>query len=118
VCAGQRNPRNLQVLAAGRSSDPVEYRIAYLALCVDDNHEGIALLRDFGELAAIDPDYIQFGCADWFWQRQLNSYALQVEPKRHQTKDKVRLDYREALHVQTIRDRTFAALESLLDRRS
>lgn len=118
VCAGQRNPRNLQVLAAGRPSDPVEYRIAYLALCVDDNHEGIALLRDLGKLAASDPDYIQFGCADWFWQRQLNSYALQVEPKRHQTKDKVRLDYREALHVQTIRDRTFAALESLLDRRS
>jgi hypothetical protein len=118
VCPGQRNPRNLQVLIPGGPLDSVEYRIAYMALCVENNHEGISLLQDLGEVPAIDPDYIQFGCADWFWQRQVNSYALQVEPKQHQTKDMVRIGHGEALHVQTIRDRVFAALEGLLDRRS
>jgi len=114
VCAGQRNPRNLQVLPLEGCAASVEYRIAYVALCVDNGREGISLLRDLGELPAIDPDLIQFGCADWFWQRQVNSYALQIEPKRHQKKDKVRIDFGEALRVQTIRDRTFAALEVLL----
>jgi hypothetical protein len=118
LSAGQRDRHNVQVLPAVRSTATVEYRIAYLALCIDRNDHGISLLTDLSEVAAIDPDYIQFGCADWFWERQVNSYALQVEPSRHQTKDAVCIAYEEALHVQTIRDTFIAALERLLDVRS
>lgn len=37
-------------------------------------------MGSFGAITAIEPDYLQFGSADWFWERWLNSYALQVEP--------------------------------------
>ncbi len=42
--------------------------------------------HDLRQIPAIDPEYIQFGCAEWFWEAQVNSYALQVEPMRHMTK--------------------------------
>ena len=115
LSAGQRDPHNVQVLPTVRSTAAVDYRIAYLALCIDRNDEGISLLTDLSEIAAIDPGYIQFGCAEWFWERQVNSYALQVEPKRYQARDSVSIAYEEALHVQTIRDTFFAVLERLLD---
>ncbi len=118
LCAGQGDPRNVQRLPEARSTAPVEYRIAYLALCIDNNDEGVSLLADLRDVAAIDPEYVQFGCADWFWERQVNSYALQVEPTRYRTKDAVCLAYEEALQVQAVRDTVFSALERLLDARS
>lgn len=117
VCAGQRDPRNVRRLSRVGGVASVRYRIAYLALCVDSNDEGTSLLKDLGEVAAIDPDYVQFGCADWFWRRQVNSYALQVEPRRYQTRDAVSVEYEEALHLQEVRDAVFSALERLLDAR-
>jgi hypothetical protein len=66
------------------------------------------------EITSVDPQYIQFGSADWFWERQLNSYALQVEPEEHMTLDKCRIDYLEALHVEQVRNRLFDELTRLL----
>jgi hypothetical protein len=116
--AGQQDPHNVQSLPRVKSTASVEHRIAYLALCIDRNDEGISLLTDLGEVPAIDPDYIQFGCGDWFWQRQVNSSALQVEPRRYQTRDAVCIEYEEALHIQAIRNAVFSAREGLLDARS
>jgi hypothetical protein len=110
----QRDPHNVQPLPRVRRTATVEYRIAYLALCIDKNDEGISFLTDLAEVAHLDPDYVQFGCADWFWQRQVNSYALQVEPARYQTRDAVCITYEEALHIQAARDAVFSALERLL----
>lgn len=68
------------------------------------------------EITAIDPENIQFCCAEWFWKRQVNSYALQVEPDRFKYKDRVILDYREALHIEKIRNEFFVQLQELLQK--
>jgi len=47
--------------------------------------------------------YLQFGSADWFWERWLNVYALQVEPACHRMKLEVVLPAVEAAHVQHMR---------------
>ena len=69
-----------------------------------------------GAMTAIDPGCLQFGSADWFWERWLNSYALQVEPARHRTRDEVVLDAAEASHVQHVRDLSFSELRRLVAR--
>jgi len=68
-------------------------------------------------VSSVDSEYIQFGCADWFWERNVNSYALQVEPIRHMRKDQVRIEYGEALHIEKVRGRFFNEIECLLQKR-
>jgi hypothetical protein len=96
----------------------VEYRIAYIALCIDNNEHGMALFSDLKEIPSIDKEYIQFGSAEWFWKRQGNAYALQVEPKRHMKKDRIFVEYNEAVHLEKTRNRFFAALRHLLEKLS
>jgi hypothetical protein len=96
----------------------VEYRIAYFAFCIEYSDAGIALLQDLKTIRATDPDIVQFGSAHWFWQRQVNSYALQLEPDRYKHLDKAMLDYQEALHIERVRDAFFHQLQTVLhDRR-
>lgn len=109
----QRNPNNIEPLPIADSIKSVEYRIAYIALCIQNSDPGRALFHDLGKVPTIDPQYIQFGCAEWFWKRQVNSYVLQVEPKRYMTKDRVSVDYREALHIEKIRNEFFSRLERI-----
>ena len=114
----QKNHTNTEPLPISDSIPSVEYRIAYIALCIQNNDLGRRLFRDLSEISLIDPEYIQFGCAEWFWKRQVNSYALQVEPKRYMTLDKTpSIDYQEALHVQKIRDEFFTELRRLIQKR-
>lgn len=117
VYSGQPDPHNIDPLRITDNIRSVEYRIAYLALCIEDSKLGRELLLDLSEIPSIDPDYVQFGCAEWFWERQVNSFALQVEPKRHMKKDKVRVDYQEALHIEKVRNQFFAELQQLLQKR-
>ena len=112
----QRDPRNTVRLPPSDINVSVEYRIAYVALCIDNCDQGVLLLKDLDDITRIDPEYVQFGCAEWFWRRQVNSYALQVEPERFQTRDSVLIDYQEALHIQRTRDAVHSALGELLDR--
>jgi hypothetical protein len=117
VHSAQPESGNIEPLPLSDSITTVEYRIAYIALCVENSSLGRHLFQDLEQIPAIDPEYIQFGCAEWFWEQQVNSYALQVEPKRHMTKDKVRVGYQEALHIEKIRNQCFAQLEKLLQER-
>ena len=110
----QRDPRNLEVLPVSNRIRRVQYRIAYIALGIQNSEVGRALFRHLRELPAIDPEYIQFGCADWFWERQVNSYVLQVEPRRHMTKDKAFVGYQEALYIEKLREEFFNRLGSLV----
>jgi hypothetical protein len=110
----QTHPQNLERLPVSDSTESVEYRLAYLALCIQDSAPGRTLYDNLRAVPAIDPEYVQFGCPDWFWRRQVNSYAVQVEPARHMTEDKCSVGYQEALHIQEIRDRVFATIEDLL----
>jgi hypothetical protein len=117
VHSAQPESGNIEPLPLSDSITTVEYRIAYIALCIENSSLGRHLFQDLEQIPAIDPEYIQFGCAEWFWEQQVNSYALQVEPKRHMTKDKVRVGYQEALHIEKIRNQFFAQLEKLLQER-
>jgi hypothetical protein len=116
VYPGRDDPHNLEPLPATAPPGGVEYRIAYLALCVENSPSGKGLLELLKEVTAIDPDNVQFGCATWFWERQVNSYVLQVEPDRYKHQDRADLGYEEALHIENLRNEFLARLgESLRD---
>jgi hypothetical protein len=114
----QENPKNLEPLPISDTISQVDYRIAYLALCIQDTESGRRLYNDLSEIPAIDPAYVQFGCAEWFWERQVNSYALQVEPDRYRTKDRVSIGYQEAVYIQKIRNEFFGELKKIIENRS
>jgi len=109
----QRDPKNIEPLPKSDNIKKVEYRIAYIALCIENSESGIELFHDLNKITIIDPEYIQFGCAEWFWKRQVNSYALQVEPRRFMTKDTVTIEYDEALHIETVRNEFFDEIKKI-----
>ncbi len=112
--AGQENRHNLEPLPVSGAITTVVYRIAYVAVCIENSRLGKALLERLGKLPALDPAYIQFGCAEWFWTRQVNSYALQVEPQRFKEKDTCMVEYKEALHLEKIKQSFFIQLKQLI----
>ncbi len=114
VYNGQEDPNNLDPLPVTRTVSTVEYRIAYIAMCIDPCDSGRRLFDNLKEVTAVDPENIQFCCAEWFWERQVNSYALQVEPDRFKHQDTAILGYDEALKIQSVRNEFFAHLERLM----
>ena len=114
VYNSQKDIQNIAPLPAKVIVDKVEYRIAYIAFCIDNNRLGRELFESFKGIPAIDPENIQFCCAEWFWKRQINSYALQVEPDRFKHKDTAIIDLKEALHIEKIRNEFFVRLYALL----
>ena len=112
----QKNPKNIESLPESDNISKVEYRISYIALCIQNNEQGRMLLQKLKKIPAIDPEYIQFGCADWFWKRQVNSYALQVEPQRYKKEDKITVNFQEALHIEKVRNKFFRRIEKIIDR--
>lgn len=112
-CPGQ-DPHNLARLPAGLDSD-VDYRIAYIAFCLENSPRGMALRESLEGVPAIDPDYVQFGSAGWFCERQVNTYALQVEPARFKTRDRIMIGHAEALRVEKVRDVFFDRMRDVLD---
>ena len=114
----QTDSKNTEPLPVPGVVACVEYRIAYIALCIQNSALGRELFKDLSTLPSIAPEYIQFGCAEWFWQRQVNSFAVQVEPDRYKTKDRIVVDYQEALHIEGIRNEFFGELGRLLEKRT
>jgi hypothetical protein len=115
VYNGQNDSHNLEPLPVKDTIAKVEYRIAYIAFCIENSLLGRQLFEVFKEIPAVDPENVQFCCAEWFWKRQVNSYALQVEPDRFKRKDTAILDYKEALHIEKIRNEFFYRLYELLE---
>ena len=113
---GQNDSYNLEPLPITDTIARVEYRIAYLCLCIEGNDVGRGLLEALNDITAIDSENIQFCCAEWFWERQVNSYAVQVQPDRFKHKDKAILDYREASRIEKIRNEFFAQLQELVQK--
>ena len=111
--AGQKDRHSTEPLPVSDTIGTIEYRIAYVAICIENSASGTNLLKRLKRIPAIDPEYIQFGCAEWFWKQQVNSYALQVEPKRHMTKDTCRVEYNEALHIENVKNQFFNNLNEL-----
>lgn len=116
LCDGQQDPYNTQALPLSAAISRVEYKIAYVALCLQDNDLGRALFQHLRGLVFIDPETVQFGCAEWFWGRQVNSYVLQVEPERFKTQDRIVVGYREALHIEQVRNEFFNELGRVIKR--
>jgi hypothetical protein len=113
VHAAQPQLDNLEPLPS-HDVGTVQYRIAYMALCLENSREGRHLRRALEQIPASDPEYVQFGSPEWFWQRHLNSFALQVEPSRFADRDVAILGHEEALYVQEVRDRFFTRLTELV----
>ncbi len=114
VYNGQKDPHNLESLPIKDGIAKVEYRIAYIGFCIENSTSGRSLLQALKEITAVDPENIQFGSAEWFWERQINSYALQVEPDRFKHKDKAIIEYKESLHIEKVRNESFLRLDELL----
>ncbi|MCP3873161.1 MAG: hypothetical protein GY699_08420 [Desulfobacteraceae bacterium] len=112
---GKKNIHNLEPLPVEGAIDKIEYRIAYIAFCIENSTLGKKLFDSLKEITSIDPENIQFCCAEWFWKRQVNSYVLQVEPDRFKHEDTAILDYKEALHIEKIRKQFFARLYELVE---
>lgn len=115
--SGQTSVANVEPLPPLPELARVEYRIAYIAVCLQDGPSGRALYDDLSDIAGIDEPYIQFGCAEWFWERQINSYVLQVEPERFKAQDRAEVDFQEALQVEAVRNAFFAQLRRLISDR-
>jgi len=113
---GQNDSHNLLPLPTNRNISKVKYRIAYIALCIENSTFGKKLLSALGEVPSISPENIQFCCAEWFWKKQVNSYALQVEPDRFKHKDIATIDFIEALKIEKIRNDFFIRLSELLEK--
>ena len=110
----QTYPRNVEALPAANTIATVLYCIAYICFCIENSENGRNLLKKLQEVTHIDPENVQYCSADWFWERQVNTYALQVMPDRFKTKDKQQLGYTEALHVEKTRNAFFTHLRKLL----
>lgn len=93
---GQGYPCNIKPLPNFETIETVEYRIAYVTLCLENNEFGVELFHDLLQISSLDPMFIQFGCAEWFWN----------------TQDVIPFD--EALHLEKIRNLFFANLHTLL----
>ena len=111
---GQKDPHNLEPLPITNTIARVEYRIAYIAFCIDNSDMGKRLFDTLETIVSIDDENIQLCCAEWFWKRQVNSYALQVEPDRFKREDKAIFGYQEAIKVEKIRKKFFNQLMELL----
>jgi hypothetical protein len=108
-----QNPHTLEPTPDGFSGS-LRYRIAYIAFCIENSQRGRALREALAQIPRVAPGYIQFGSADWFWERWANSYALQVEPVVHQLQDEAILGSAEAIRTQAARDAFFRELRAVL----
>ena len=113
ICSPEQDQHNLEPIPFGFPGS-TRYRIAYVSFCLENSLRGRALRQSLAQLTAVDPDYVQFGSADWFWERWANSYVLQVEPEAHMLKDEAILGPAQARHTQGVRDLVFRELRIIL----
>jgi len=114
VHSGQPDTHNTKRLPADAPPyRKVVYRIAYMAFCIEESRRGHLLCQDLRTIARRDPDYIQFGSADWFWENTGNTYAIQVSPARFLTEDSCSIHMDEAFILQEVRDLLFTELMRL-----
>jgi hypothetical protein len=115
VYNGQNDSHNLDPLPTEKAVAKVEYRIAYISFCIENSAAGRSLSEALKEIPTIDQNNIQFCCAEWFWERQINSFPLQVVPDRFKRNDTAILEFNEALQIEKIRNTFFIRLYELLE---
>jgi len=111
---GQMDQQHIGSIPALNDATAITYRIAYVAICLENNPLGKELYEGLSHVPEIAPDHIQFGCAEWFWERHVNSYVLQVEPWREMIKDTAMIGYDEAIYIDKVRNEFFDRLNGLI----
>ena len=113
---GQKDPHNIEPVSLNARDQEVEYRIAYLAICVQNNSRGRKLLEDINKIPSIDLKNIQYGSAEWFWKRQINSFVVQVEPERFKWQDRCVVGYTEAIKLEEVRSLFWQEINEIVDK--
>ena len=113
---GQNDPHNLEPVSLNAQDQDVEYRIAYLAICVENNTRGRELLEDISKIPSIDQKNIRYGSAEWFWERQINSFVVQVEPERFKWQDRCVVGYTEAIKLEEVRSLFWQEINEIVDK--
>lgn len=114
VYGEEKDIHNIKLLPNRGIPGSIEYRIAYIALSIQNNEKGQEIVRMLKNIANKDPAYIQFGSAEWFWKSSVNSVVIQVEPECYKSLDKIVTNYHEAAKIQKARDMFFEEIESLV----
>ena len=115
VAPEQPDDHNLALVAESGPSTHFLYRIAYVAFCVDASPDGKRLLNMLRDIPSrVDRDNVQFGCAQWFRDRCVNSYVLQIQPSGRADVDSLTVTRREALRIQSARNRFWDTMREML----
>ena len=91
---GQEDPNNIQSLSSPGKIHSVDYRIAYIAICVEDSRSGRKFLRWLKQFSDMDPHYVQYGCAEWFWERYRIHTFCRLSQKDTDKRTSARLIFR------------------------
>ncbi len=114
IHAGQPDPLGVNRLAEYSKTSEIKYHIAYMAFCIENSNSGRKLIENLKNLVDIDPEYVQFLSANWFWDQTVNSYQIQVEPERFKREDRAVVSVDEALHLEKVRDKLYSKLADIL----
>lgn len=114
-----KDGKEISNLDLSETNERVEYRLAYIAFCIENSLSGRNIRQRLMNIPlSIDRDKIQFCSAQWFWEQWLNSYALQVMPKRFKDRDTAQFEYAEAREIENVRDYFFVFLKDFIARLS
>jgi hypothetical protein len=117
VYDGEPDRENLILPTSYRGTvENVLFRLAYLTVCLQDNPGGREMYADLEALTSLNPDYIQFGSADWFWEQMINTYCIQLEPDWMKTQDSGMISQKEALLIEKLRPIFFNQLAAIIRR--
>ncbi|MEW5913177.1 MAG: hypothetical protein AB1814_11520 [Thermodesulfobacteriota bacterium] len=105
---------NLAPLPNQDPGGPILYRLAYLTLCLQENQDGRGLLLALVDLGRLDPEYIQVGCAQWFWDHQVNTFVIQVEPEQRKDQDTADVSFQQAKHLEQVKGLVFKRLRRIV----
>lgn len=109
------NGTEIKVLEPLKTDKWVRYRLAYIALCIENSSSGRVLQQRLMDIPSFsNQDNVQFCSAQWFWDQWPNSYALQIMPERFKEFDSAQITYVEAMKIAKLRDVCFAYLDNFV----
>ncbi|MCK5126539.1 MAG: hypothetical protein KAR42_09805 [candidate division Zixibacteria bacterium] len=115
VYPGQSDPDSLAPLPESLEVNDVEYRLAYIAFCLQNSKSGRRFRDSMAEIVNLNSEYIQLCSADWFWEQRVNTYQLQVEPERFKHLDKAIIPFTEAKLIEKLKAKVYDQLTKTIE---